>query len=611
VAEVDNIEPAASEESPELPTAANNTIVVPPLPDWREDVVVVAATGDLGSVESPSSLNPVALGGGVGVAAVALAIVIGLFVVKRRRGKEDGAFPTKDNEYLVGIDGDAEDGFGSTDDWKVNSFEESEKNKEDALKAIEPLPVVETDDEAEEVAPSSPTTMAYLSSFFQKKKQSAAVEGHVEVSSVSSVEESGKESGVNMSNYEFTDDGLSDFDDVVSVQPHLVPLQSLESFEKHHTNLKRQDFGVVKKDQLASAFEQPSFVSISSGEDGPAKAAASPSSTAALVSPTAGDGAISDGDLSYSSSSLSAEPLQQKREHQELLLKQSSSGGATADHHEQDDDHDDRIKYSMMPNPYVNQRRGPFGRGKAVPDRSANCVLKPTDFTAASLARGRTSSGSSLELDRVSTHSSTNSGLGMIPKLSAPSWWAGSSSPPQGNPLTRKRSNGGRKSPAVKEAYQREEELAYSGDEENTFGVPSSDGWDPGDAELSSMGDGITPEEMRMVDFHPQVVNGQVPNDRPGTSPPRSPSKKVEAAKSILQRHMKTSSERPNKNNTSFEAAKSVLLRIKSESGSSSSDGGSGDDFKLGESIRSIDSDMSSEEIHFDSELKFDSSNEI
>lgn len=165
----------------------------------------------------------------------------------------------------------------------------------------------------------------------------------------------------------------------------------------------------------------------------------------------------------------------------------------------------------------------------------------------------------------------------MIPKLAAPSWW--SSSPELDGDDKKNKSTGiGRSSAAVEEAFR--ENDAYSGDEENTFGAPESDGWDPADSALSSMGDAPTEEEIKMVEF--QVAKMTLPPSPPGdkfpskTSVPSPSSRKnIEVARSVLQR-MKAST-------PEIEGTDPI------------------DSHQLGESITSVRTDDITAEIHFDS----------
>jgi hypothetical protein len=617
----------------EVPEAIEATTTIPPysrddLPNYDSQTQTQTnqAVAGTGSNQQQSPFNAAAVGGGIAFAAVVLVAVIGLFAVQRRR-KKACAYPSvrvrdasghgSDNahEYLVGIgsndsDSDLENGFAllsSQDDWKANS-----KNHNDSMVgknnvAIEPVSsqltlVVPTEEilpaKSSPTAPelmSSPTTtrMTYLSSIFQRKNP--IVEEDLEVlSSVSSNEGTNPKHGgsayapgdLNMSNYEFTDDGSSDFDDVVSIQPHVLTLQSLESFEEQHTSMTRHEY-VVQKDQLESPFEEQttSFAEEARKLPKTSKTAASSAAEAAATTstiprmtntPTGVSAASSNGDLSYSSSSVSSRETPQ-------LLQQNSSG-AVADHQELEDDKEDqRIRYSMMPNPYVQRR----ATKSVTNDRSARCVLKATDFTAASLAGGQSNNNN---VEAGSLHSPSN-GMGMVPKLSAPSWWSSSSQEGEdGNTNASRKRGNGRSSAAAKEAYE-EGDLAYSGDEENTFGVPSSDGWDPADTELSSLGDALTQEEINMVEFHSgQMIRKKDPPASEPASGERSPtrrlpSKKIEAAKSVLQKIKSSLESNENKENSNNSSSSNENLH------------------KLGESIASIASDGGCEEINFDAEL--------
>lgn len=566
------------------------------------------AVGAIESNQQPQSpLNVAAVGGGAAFAAVVLLAAMGLFAVQRKRRKKAGAYRNDrvqdaSGEYLVGIgskdtsDSDPENGFklsSSQDGWKANSDTHNDNDNDNDSMAIgkingsiepvsSPLAVVVPTEEMIQPTRSSPTApesvsspistrMSYLSSIFQRKNR--IVEEHLEgLSSVSSNEGANPKLGgtsayatgvLNMINYEFTDDGSLDFDDIVSVQPHVVPLQSLESFEQQHTSMTRHEY-VVQKDQLVSPFEERTTSSATASSL--AVEAAATSIPKMTNTPTGASAVSSNGDLSYSSSSVSS------RKPPSQLLQQNSLGAVDILQELENDKEDQRIQYSMMPNPYV--------RKSITKDRSARCVLKSTDFTAASLAGEQSNTPSN--------------GMGMVPKLLAHSWWS-SSLQEGGDAITNTSKNRGigRSSAAAKEAYE-EDDLAYSGDEENTFGVPSSDGWDPADTELSSLGDAFTQEEINLVDYHsghlirkkdPPPVSEPASEGGPPTR--RSPSRKVEVAKSVLQKIKSSPDGNENKENS-----------INSSRSSSNSN-----IHKLGESVASISSEGVYEEISFDSDL--------
>eukprot|EP00531_Pseudo-nitzschia_arenysensis_P006463 CAMPEP_0116137416 /NCGR_PEP_ID=MMETSP0329-20121206/12236_1 /TAXON_ID=697910 /ORGANISM="Pseudo-nitzschia arenysensis, Strain B593" /LENGTH=795 /DNA_ID=CAMNT_0003632329 /DNA_START=264 /DNA_END=2651 /DNA_ORIENTATION=- len=604
-------------ETPELPIVEeqdnlSSTVVidVPETVDapWVDEQVgqlepsqsnqLVGAPGN----STTSSLNSGVIGGGIAVAVLALVVLVGLFAVRRRRFRKGGDA----KEYLVGVmtsssdDDDVENGFSPRsslqDDWKVNSNSPPRMQNET------------------EALPRPQNNARFLSKAFQRK--SPVAEKHLDmVNSAQTVRKSIPEptfenpenTDVNMSNFEFTDDGSSDFDDVVSIRPHMLNLQSLESFEEQHTNMTHNEI-VVQKDMLGSSFEEaPTNLlgEIDAGELQPPISASSTSATPAnklLLSNThTGATAASGGDLSYSSSSTSS----QINDHLVLLQKNSFGSSVNESPQEGDEQEDQRIRYSMMPNPYVHNKSTVHGRQKAaeaaVMDRSAPCVLQATDFTASSLARKR-----SKNKDSISEAGSSHS-MGMVPKLAAPSWWT-----EKGNPTKKS-------SAAAEEAYLTDD-LAYSGDEENTFGVAESDGWDPADADLSSMGDAPTQQMMDELDFHMGLVANQTSSttptkqnrnqDPPGTyikkfeepqgiSPMRSTkrvsppsSNNMQAAKSILQK-MKPQNDEVNTSVDSIEAAKSVLQKVKSSPKATGH-------YQLGESIAAIfESDTSAEEIEF------------
>jgi len=566
--------------------------------------VVLGTTTEMQSLGlEDSSRERMILGGGTAVGILFLGMVVGLLTVQRRR-KRAVAYRTNQirnasggNEYLVD---NGELGLSlSQEDWKANSNNVTHKDDNAEVAKIHtaakvlPLSLpteIPTEDSEMESSPTN-STVSYFSSLFQRK--SPIAEKHLEISSTKSSDDEQKLpkhnkviQEANMSTYQFTDDGSSDFSDVVSIQPHVVSLKSLESFEEQHTSMTRQEY-VVQKDQLGSSFEEPPINILSDfGRGAEAKTSAPPKtagtveSLKAISAPTSmpsGQAETSRDTLNYSSSSMSS------REPQHQQLQQSDSGAASIlvdlerEEEKEAEKEDQRIRYTMMPNPYVRHRQG---KG----DRSAPCVLKATEFTAASLSRAsginngnNTSILSSSSSSSGEAASPANSARGMIPKLAAPSWWSSQdddngNSNKSGN--RHRRSRSGRSSPAVKEAF-REEYLAYSADEENTFGVPESDGWDPTDTALSSMGDSPSQDDIKMVEF--QVGKITPPQSPPGEKFPSTS-------------RMPSPSSRKN-----IEVAKAVLQRIKSSPESQSSG------HKLGESITKVTSDYLSEEIRFDS----------
>ena len=591
-----------------------------PANDWEDEhfqsdsnVVLGVTTDGVQSFDGEkSSRKTIMLGGSVGIGLLFLGTLVGLFAVQRSR-KRAVAYRTNQvdhadegGEYLVDT---GELGLSlSQEDWKANS--NSPKHKDDdadvdkieeaARRAPVSLPVVIPTEDPGAESPPTINPISYLSTIFQRK--SPVAEQHLESPSKILSEEGDNETRqksaqeLNMSVYQFTDDGSSDFSDVVSIQPRVVSLKSLESFEEQHTSMTRQDY-VVQKGQLGSPFEETPISIL--GEIGlRAKATRSETPTnagtveslktaPALPDILTGESDISRGTPSYSSSSTSS------REPQHQQLQQVASGAASIlDDLEREEEkeaqkEDQRIRYSMMPNPYVRRRQG---KG----DRSAPCVLKETEITASSLARASgINNGNNASILSSSSSSSdeaekpTNNALGMIPKIAAPSWW--SMSPEQdglkNNDRTRRTRNG-RSSPAVKEAFK-EEDMAYSGDEENTFGVPESDGWDPADTTFSSMGEAPDQDDIKMVEF--QV--GKV-------TPPQSPSEnKIKQSPPGNKYHspVKVPSPSSRKN---IEVAKSVLQRMKSSPERDNSG------HKLGESITSVTSDTGSEEIRFDSSME-------
>mmetsp|Transcript_7820 Transcript_7820/g.22961 ORF Transcript_7820/g.22961 Transcript_7820/m.22961 type:complete len:777 (+) Transcript_7820:400-2730(+) len=516
-------EPSRPTEPSEPPDAAPSTLLPqttqPPLDQTANEVVAITGGSDgLGGITA-------ALAGGICAAMVLLALVLGMFVARQNSRKPRKGGDAGDDAYLVQLD-DTEKRSGLAEgDWKAysnnmlrmlslsssNTSDKLDGNGQDTTEDAPSSPAKGNDsnpstpskkadisEAASTPLPSSPPNpLAYISSFFQKATN-PYIEQNQELGSLSSAERTKESADANHSNsssnshqhihstlYDFMDgDGnLSDFDDTVSIQPHVVALHSLESFEEQHKGMTRQEL-VVQKDQLESSFERRRMI------------------TPPAVAPVTNiaTGASAESNLSYSSSSMSS------REQPHTYAPSQGVPGMLTVHtqpgkrreqllEETEQREDQRIRYSMMPNPYV--------RKNYPEDRSAHCVLQATEITAASLRSG--SSGSS------SAGSST--GLDMIPKMTAPSWWASSSTPSGNKPHRRRKSNKERRlstAAAAANVYSdddNEDDLAYSGDEENTFGVPGSDGWDPADTELSSMGDAPTQEDLNMVLFHPTVGN--------------------------------------------------------------------------------------------------------
>ena len=139
-----------------------------------------------------------------------------------------------------------------------------------------------------------------------------------------------------------------------------------------------------------------------------------------------------------------------------------------------------------------------------------------------------------------------------------------------------------------------DDDLAYSDDEENTFGAADSDGWDPADSEVS------------LTDFYPGAMvvspTSSTSQEPPGTSPMKEKKQEppgispVKAAKNVLKKVTSNSDEKL-KSNDNLQVAKAVLEKMKSSPETQSS----GQDHKLGESIAGIlNKDASAEEIMFD-----------
>ena len=489
------------------------------------------------------SLNIAALAGGLAAGFVVLIAILGLFIIRtKRRSSSSKKNDSSDGQYLVNIN--SKDLFGSTsqDDWQLNSNSPTKtprsnsKEVEDLQKSIShqmddlekaisqeqqrsPSEVsktrtrgqqLENDTSNKDIFRAS-TTISYLSSLFTKvnpmQKQQQQEEEVRSVSTNGGNNDGGGGNNAtsnNNNNNDGTADGentLSDFDDTVSIQPHIVTLQALESFDEQYK--KTRQVCVVQKEMLESSFERINNV---------------------------GASCAGSSNLSYSDSSLDSSKGKSRGNininnnpaiPQKLVFDKSRHKELEEEKEEQ------RIRYSMMPNPYVRRTYPGAAPGATIEDRSRPCALTPTDTTAATLARRTTSPGS---------ETGSYTGLGMIPKLSAPAWWSssngkssldnnrssssrsrssrssGSRRKSRGSSTSKDRrgssSNKSSSAAATATAAYIDDDLAYSGDEENTFGVPSSGGWDPADAELSSIGDAPDQDEINMILFHPKVTGG-------------------------------------------------------------------------------------------------------
>jgi hypothetical protein len=174
----------------------------------------------------------------------------------------------------------------------------------------------------------------------------------------------------------------------------------------------------------------------------------------------------------------------------------------------------------MIPNPYVV--RLAYGNGgmtnQAV--RSSACLLEPTDTSAATLAQRVHIEGDDPIVPHVPPVSSAVAGKqqGMIPKVSPPpsnkSWWR-SSSQQEGKerqgPWPTRYSNQPSKAAAAAasaaaavtaaSAATATDAANTGSEDDDTFGPASSDGWDPADSELGSLGTLPNEEDL----FQPTV----------------------------------------------------------------------------------------------------------
>jgi len=569
----------------ETATATTLPPRTPEQTETREKTKVMAVTGEEALVPT-SNNNLAALAGGVTAGMVVAALVLGMFFLalqrRRRRGK-GGRNGVNDrdsgNEYLVRLD-DTEKGRGlSEGDWNANSIsnmpaatndvvlattatttskeEESSRHRSsddgdnnDGDARVETPRVgrsintnVNASDTSatEDSSPGSdayispPNALSYISSFFQRATSNSSnstehkqQRQHQRLDSTSSASSSRTERrNINDTMYDFDGDGtLSDFDDAVSIQPHRVPLQSLESFEEQHKGMTRHDL-VVQKDQLESSFEKRLTNT--------GRSAMTMHMTMMSNTPT---GTSTESNLSYSSSSVSSREQSRSFQAAGIIPSQSQGVPGTLTVHKtkrkemEDERERERAEYEsqqhqqqrvpqrysnpamLLPNPYIRRRSVPVGpnTNTAPKDRSAPCVLTPTEITAASLAHRKASSDTG------------TSGLDMIPKIVPPAWWSAIVSSPSNN--SNESSGNGSGSSATEQYRGRKErrssaaaaagvynddldfdDLNYSGDEENTFGKATSDGWDPADTELSSAGDASSKADIDMVMFHPRVGN--------------------------------------------------------------------------------------------------------
>ncbi|KAL3919281.1 MAG: hypothetical protein SGILL_003831 [Bacillariaceae sp.] len=136
---------------------------------------------------------------------------------------------------------------------------------------------------------------------------------------------------------------------------------------------------------------------------------------------------------------------------------------------------DRRANNKMMPNPYV---RRSFNFAQPTVDRSGSCALTPTDMSAATLAKADDDENN--DGDDVGTSQVNASSLHsrMVPRLTSPkSWWRKSKE----------------KSIPLSSFEDKDNE---DRDEDSTFGPSGSNGWDPNDTELGSMGTNPNEEDL-------------------------------------------------------------------------------------------------------------------
>ncbi len=330
------------------------------------------------------------------------------------------------------------------------------------------------------------SAMSYWTSFFQRTPPSSTRELHSRTSNGQPDVMQEEINSVASSDLLRDDDddedfdSCTDFDDTISIQPHIVAINSLESFEHQRA---RSDF-VVKKDMLESPIGRAST------NPRLQFSALPPSTFAGLSSSSSGEKTRSSliytnadaRDLAaQSDSSTPSSVLQSKISRKEMSGDPHDDDGASSD-----SDEDEKRQRAMMPNPYVH--RGPYNSNGIMNlgavDRSSSCALEPTDTSAASLAQrqGQTTQ----QQGSVNGSKSQN----MIPKI-AHAWWAHRSSSVEGK---------------KKKASFASLDGSLNQSDDNTFdGGMDDDAWDP-DSEMSSLGTAPTEDEMNTL-FQTKVEN--------------------------------------------------------------------------------------------------------
>lgn len=291
---------------------------------------------------------------------------------------------------------------------------------------------------------------------------------------------------------------LSDFDDVVSIQPHIVSISPLESFEQHRA---RGDF-VVKKDMLESSIVKthPN----GHQEQQRTLSARNQTTTVPLRTSHAASAAKNLNGLTFANAdgnelAFGSKPSSQSMSPSPFTSPDGRRGGPKAtgkrpagdDHGGSDSEDDERRRpRPMMPNPYFHRR--PYTVDDILTlgtvDRSSSCALEPTDTSAATLARGRGRPAPTQQRQQQQQRPHVQQGpvnggksQNMLPKLPR-AWWPSRSS-----------SAGRRKASNPINTFL-DGSLNQSGEDNDTFDGGLDDAWDSemGSLGPSSVDDGMT-----------------------------------------------------------------------------------------------------------------------
>jgi hypothetical protein len=478
----------------------------PSLPDLQTSPPVVfgITEGQQTSSSNPSSSSSPGLIGGL-VAAIAVLLVVIFLFVKSRRQKQRNQTPSRlvpapaetpddeeergemekpgsgkalswgwktqsSNQYAEAATANTSSSppsspdMGSRSRTHVTSLRTNSTETQNATSSPGERTKSTTEMETSNVSDESPvhissrnsaSAIAYLSTLFRRNNLNNGSNGAIDVDAVapellrddlSSIHSSSDDGcGLN-SNRDDTFDyagEISDFDDNISIQPHfVVPVSSLQR--------TRQKY-IVKKDMLESPIIKMNPIR---GDIGIEHLRANASST---IQKNSNQNKI-DGDLRPSKS----------------------------------EEEEEAMKKSMIPSHYF---RRPYNSDDMKPrTEKLSSFLKPTNFSAATLAnvaetsqsnvrRGKYTSSSLSTSDMVSSHSPTKS---MLPKFS-PSWWAArssSSTSKVNNKVIDKKDGKTSSAAAAAAAAAATSDIESDGDN-TTFRAASSDGWDPNDSQMS------------------------------------------------------------------------------------------------------------------------------